>query len=373
MFFDLFYELSVPAHLPRSDREVYTTALDEIQFGEQLGFNTAWLVEHHFMPEYSHSPAPETFLAALSQRTQTIRLGHAIVPLPYNHPVRVAERIAMLDVLSNGRIEFGFGRGFSPQEYAAFGLAMQDSRRYTLESYTIIRQALETGKFDYAGDFFELKDLPLRPHCIQRPHPPIWTAAVSPDSFELAAELGVGVLIGPFKPWFMIKEDIKRFKKAWVANPDNAGIEPRIGMTVGIYCDKNGKQAYRDAKPAFEWFYEKLLSQTKPVLEKLYGTYEYYQRVGKLSGIAEHAIHLRLLETLGMAIVGTPEHCAKRIRVMQKAGVTHMLCAFGAGLMETQQTRSSMQLFAEQVMPEFDSTVTAQTKPRETAFEAEVD
>ncbi|MGD8497449.1 MAG: LLM class flavin-dependent oxidoreductase, partial [Chromatiales bacterium] len=94
MRFDLFYELSVPPFLERSERRVFHDTLNEIALGEELGYSTAWLVEHHFMPAYSHSSAPELFLAAASQRTRRIRLGHAIVPLPYNHPVRVAERIA---------------------------------------------------------------------------------------------------------------------------------------------------------------------------------------------------------------------------------------------------------------------------------------
>ena len=138
---DLFYELAVPAHLGRSEAQVYHETLDELSLADTLGFHGAWLVEHHFMREYSHSSSPETFLAAASQRTKNLRLGHAVVVLPYNHAVRVAERAAALDILSHGRLEMGIGRGFSPKEYQLFGSQMADSRLHMQEGLQILRQA----------------------------------------------------------------------------------------------------------------------------------------------------------------------------------------------------------------------------------------
>jgi alkanesulfonate monooxygenase SsuD/methylene tetrahydromethanopterin reductase-like flavin-dependent oxidoreductase (luciferase family) len=114
--FDLFYELSMPPLLARSEAQMFADALAELELADTLGFDTAWLVEHHFMPGYSHSSKPELFLAAAAARTRRLRLGLAIVPLPYHHPVHVCERVAMLDVLCGGRLELGIGRGFSPAE-----------------------------------------------------------------------------------------------------------------------------------------------------------------------------------------------------------------------------------------------------------------
>lgn len=310
------------------------------------------------MPAYSHSSAPELFLAAASQRTRRIRLGHAIVPLPYNHPVRVAERIATLDLLSNGRAEFGFGRGFSPREYASFGIDTADGRSYTEESLEIVRRSFAGDPVSFNGRHFQLDRVEILPKVVQRPHPPIWTAAVSPDSFELAARLGIGALIGPFKPWFMVKEDIRRYREAWTRHhgedPVGAGLNPRVAMTIGVYCDHDAKRARRLARQPFEWFYGHLLGQTRPILEGLYEGFEYYRKFGRFAGLLNKAVNLSLLETLGMSVVGDPEHCVKRLRAIAEAGVDHVLLAFGAGAMPSEAVQDSMRLFAERVAPELE-------------------
>ncbi len=355
MKFDLFSELSVPPFGGRGESEVYARTLDEWALAETLGFNTAWLVEHHFMPAYSHSTAPEMFLAAASQRTERLRLGHAIVPLPYHHPVRVAERIATLDVLSGGRAEFGFGRGFSPKEYACFGVDMAESRSYTEEALHIVQQSFQGGPINFRGEHFTLEDIEILPKVVQHPHPPIWSAAVSPESFEMAAEQGIGVLVGPFKPWFMVKEDIRHYRKAWARHQGTTAV-PRVAMTVGVLCLEDGARAREAAREPFTWFYHQLLNQTRPVLERLYESYEYYRKMGKFRGLLDSAVNLSLLDTLGMAIVGDPGHCIKRLKALEKAGVDHVLCAFGAGAMPSDTVQASMRLFAETVMPAFEST-----------------
>jgi alkanesulfonate monooxygenase SsuD/methylene tetrahydromethanopterin reductase-like flavin-dependent oxidoreductase (luciferase family) len=357
MRFDLFYELSVPAFAGRGESQVFMESLEEIAHAETLGYRTAWLVEHHFMPEYSHSTAPGLVLAAASQRTSRIRLGHAILPLPYHHPIKVAEQIATLDLLSQGRVEFGFGRGFSPREYAAFDAAMGESRSVTAEALEVIRLAFTGQPVTHAGRHFQFEGLEVLPRVLQRPHPPLWQAAVSPESFTLAAELGVGALVGPFKPWFMVREDLRQYRAAWKTYhgdaPPAAGHNPRLAMTVGLYCHADPRHARREAKAPFEWFYGRLLGQTRPVLEQLYDGYEYYRRLGRFRGLMQKAVNLKLLDSLGMAIVGTPQHCVERLKALQREGVDHVLLAFGAGAMPTEQVRASMRLFAEEVMPEF--------------------
>jgi len=352
---DLFYELSVPPFGKRTEADVYRETLDELALADSLGFTTAWLVEHHFMPEYSHSSAPEMFLAAASQRTRRLRLGHGIVPLPYHHPLRVAERLATLDILSGGRAEFGFGRGFSPEEYATFGVDMADSRSLTAEALAVVRSSFLPGPLNHAGEHFHYQNLSVVPRVVQDPHPPLWSAAVSPDSFELAATLGVGALVGPFKPWFMVREDIRHYRRAWQAHhgdaPPAPGQNKRVAMTVGILCLPDGARARKLAKEPFEWFYRRLLGQTRPVLEKLYDTYEYYRRMGRFRGLMDHAVNLKLLDTLGMAVVGDPAHCLKRLQALKDEGVDHVLCAFGAGAMDSATVRESMELFAREVMP----------------------
>lgn len=357
MQFDLFYELSVPGFAGRSETQVFRETLEELELADRCGYATAWLVEHHFMREYSHSSAPDLFLAAASQRTTRLRLGHGIVPLPYSHPVRVAERLATLDILSGGRVEFGFGRGFSPREYEAFGIHMADSRSLTEEALEIIRLSFRGEPVHHRGRHFQLDGVNILPRTVQTPHPPLWTAAVSPESFEFAARAGVGVLVGPFKPWFMAREDIRRYREHWRRchgdAPPAPGQNPRVGMTLGIFCHEDGTRARALARGGITWFYRELLKQTRPVLQRLYDGYEYYRKVGRLGGLLDMAANLTSLEAFGMAVVGDPDHCVKRLRALEQAGVDHVLCAVGAGVLPTEQVRASMRLIAEEVMPRF--------------------
>ena len=359
MHFDLFYELSVPEGR-RTESETFHNTLKELKFAEKCGFRAAWLVEHHFMPQYSHSSAPDLLLAAASQATQRLRLGLAIVPLPYHHPVQVAERLATLDILSEGRLEFGFGRGFSPREYRCFNVEMTHSRSIAEESLAVIYQCLTTAKLHFQGQHFNFDDLTVLPRCIQTPHPPLWMAAVSPESFKLAGALGVGVLAGPFKPWFMLKHDIQSYIRNWLApqsSPSSlptALTRPQVGMTIGIYCLKDGKRARSVAEEGIVWFYRQLLQQTLPTLERLYVGYEYYRRYRHLHKLLSKITSLKTLELLGMVIVGDPSHCVKRLKALQCAGVTHVLCAIGAGITKPDQNLECMQVLKQEVFPQLN-------------------
>ncbi len=359
MRFDLFHELSVPEFLHTSETEVLENTLRLWELADRLGFTTAWLVEHHLMPEFSHSTAPDLVLAAASQRTRQLRLGLGVVPLPYHHPLRVAQRVGMLDQLSGGRLDLGIGRGFSPREYATFGAAMGESRARVDAGLDALHQAFATGRITQHGPFHHLDDVPVMPRPVQTPHPPIWTAAVSPESFTWAAERGIGALAGPFKPWQMIREDIRLYHAARDRGGAESGAAPRVGMTLGVLCLPDGKRARREAKPAFEWFYHHMFRQTLPVLERLIDGYDYYRSLGRFRHLIKAGINLKILDTLGMTLVGTPAECRKRIEALRTAGVDQVLLAFGAGAVPHHLAAESMQCFAEEVMPAFADPVPA--------------
>lgn len=348
MRFDLFHELAAPPHAHRSEAAVYADTLAEIALADHLGYGCAWLVEHHFMRGYSHVSKPEILLGAAAARTARIRVGHAIIPLPLHHPVHVAERVATLDVLSGGRLEIGIGRGFSPLEYATFGEDMAHSRALVEESLDILRAAFRDGPLNHRGARYTLQDLDIVPRVVQRPHPPLWTAAVSPETFDWAAAQQLGVLAGPFKPWFMVEQDVKRYRQAWTH-----AAAPRIGMTLGVVCLADGRRAQALARAAFQWFYGELYKTTLPVLERLYPGYEHMHEMGKFRSLLKLGVNLGLTDFAGLTVVGTPQECIARLRKYQDAGVTHILCAFGAGALDTATTRESMTLFAQEVMPAF--------------------
>jgi alkanesulfonate monooxygenase SsuD/methylene tetrahydromethanopterin reductase-like flavin-dependent oxidoreductase (luciferase family) len=354
MEIDLFYELPVPSHLGRDEAGVYGETLAEIALADRLGFHGVWLVEHHFTREYSHSSAPDLILAAASQRTQRLRLGHAVVVLPYSHPIRVAERAAALDVLSGGRLELGLGRGFSAAEYAVFGVDMRDSRDHVEESLAILRQA-SSGPINHCGRLFAFADLDVLPKPLQRPHPPLWTAAVSPETFIWAAREGIGVLAGPFKPWILVKQDLAAYRRAWREHhPENTpkpGHNPRFAMTIGMLCLEDGSEARRWAADAFLWYYRKLLQLIEPALKSLPQSYAYYRRLARLQGVLRRLLSLTLLERMGMVIVGDPDTCVAGLARLARAGVDHALCAIGAGAIPSAVVQRSLAVMAERVLP----------------------
>lgn len=356
MHIDLFYELSVPQFAARSEAQAVHDMLAELELADTLGFRTAWLVEHHFMREYSHASAPALLLAAAAQRTQRLRLGHAIVPLPYHHPVHVAERLGTLDILSHGRVEFGFGRGFSPREYAAFGVEMASSRARVAESLAILRRFFTGEPVRFEGQYYRLEDLDILPKVVQRPHPPLWMAAVSPASFEYAAREGLGVLVGPFKPWFMVRADIERYRAAWRAahgTRQDPSLNPRVGMTLGIFCLEDRRRARALAKTHLLWFYRALLAQTAPLLEQLHAGYEYYRRLGTLKPLVEKTLSLAALEAAGMAVVGDPEDCRGQLERYRAAGIDHLLLAVCPGGTPSELVRESLRMLGEHVLPRF--------------------
>lgn len=338
----------MPARVARSEAQLFDQTLAELAAADALGFGGAWLVEHHFLPEYSRSSKPELVLAAAAMRTRRLRLGLAVIPLPYHHPVHVAERVATLDVLSGGRLEVGVGRGFSPAEFEAFGVRMEDSRSLVAESLAVLRASFGEPPVRFAGRHFRLDGVAIVPRVLQQPHPPLWSAAISPETFDWAAREGLGALVGPFKPWFMVQADIRRYREAWRhAEP------PRIAMTVGMLCLRDGRRARQIAGPALSWYYGELLRVTAPVLERLYPSYEHFRELGRFRRLVRLGARPRLLAAAGMTIVGNPAECIERIATLQRAGVTHLLCAIGAGAVPTDIVHESLDCIAAEVMPAF--------------------
>ena len=187
--------------LPRADwqseRQRYQDILAQIEFGDELGFDTAWLGELHFIPSFSCLASPLMILAAAAQRTRRIRLGTAVTLLPLHNPVKMAEDAATLDVLSGGRLEFGVGRGATPIYFAGYNVPQEESRERFEESLQMILHAWTDERLTYQGKHFQVKDLPLAPRPVQKPHPPIRIAANSPDTFAIAGQLGLPIFASP--------------------------------------------------------------------------------------------------------------------------------------------------------------------------------
>ena len=202
MKFGIFYEHQLPRPWGEDDeRQLIQDALEQVELADELGFDVVWEVEHHFLEEYSHSGAPEVFLAACSQRTKNIRLGHGIVQTPpaFNHPARVAERIAMLDLVSNGRVEFGTGESSSEAELAGFGIDPFYKRDMWLEGLEVAVRCMTEEPFTgVEGKYVQMPPRNVVPKPVQRPHPPLWVACSRRDTIHLAAQKGIGALTFAF-------------------------------------------------------------------------------------------------------------------------------------------------------------------------------
>src|SRR6516165_5817688 len=194
-----FYELQLPRPWePDGELTLYHNALEQLELADRLGYDFAWEVEHHFLEEYSHSPAPEVFLAAASQRTKQIRLAHGIMQLTTVHPARVAERIAALDLVSRGRVEFGMGESASITELEPFDRAFEEKRAVWEDAVRAVIPMFKEGGCEYHGTHF---DFPLRnvvPKPLQKPHPPLWVACSQLETIEMAGRRGLGALAFQF-------------------------------------------------------------------------------------------------------------------------------------------------------------------------------
>ena len=202
MKFGIFYEHQLPRPWREGDElRLFQEALDQVELADRLGIDYAWEVEHHFLEEYSHSSAPEVFLAACSQRTKRIRLGHGIVLMPpgYNPPARVAERIATLDLVSQGRVDFGTGESSSLAELGGFGVPLAEKREMWRECVEQVANMLVMDPYPgYQGKYFSMPCRNVVPKPVQKPHPPLWVACSNRDTIHLAARLGMGALTFAF-------------------------------------------------------------------------------------------------------------------------------------------------------------------------------
>jgi alkanesulfonate monooxygenase SsuD/methylene tetrahydromethanopterin reductase-like flavin-dependent oxidoreductase (luciferase family) len=199
--FGIFYEHQLPRPWePDSEQRLLADALEQVELADRLGFDYCWEVEHHFLEEYSHSSAPEVFLAAASQRTRRIRLGHGIVVLPpgYNHPARVAERAATLDLVSGGRLELGTGESSSEMELGGFGVERDTKREQWREALDVVtRMFVETPFAGYEGRYVRMPPRNVVPKPLQKPHPPLWVACSRRETIQMAASLGLALFPSP--------------------------------------------------------------------------------------------------------------------------------------------------------------------------------
>src|SRR6266850_4739367 len=248
MRFGIFYEHQLPRPWAEGgELKLFQDALDQVELADRLGIDYAWEVEHHFLEEYSHSSAPEVFLAACSQRTRRIRLGHGIVLLPphYNPPARVAERIATLDLVSRGRVEFGTGESSSLAELDGFGVSLPHKREMWREALEQIANMMVMDPYPgFIGRHFSMPCRNVVPKPVQKPHPPLWVACSNRETIHLAARLGIGALtfafIDPVEAKQWVDDYYRIFKTECV--PIGHAVNANVAMVTGFSCHRDEQE-----------------------------------------------------------------------------------------------------------------------------------
>ena len=359
MKFGIFHELSVGRPWrPDSECEVYHNALAQIELADELGFDQTWAVEHHFLEEYSHCSAPEVFLAAAAARTKRIRLGQgiAVVLPPFNHPARAAERAAALDIISNGRLEFGTGRSATWTELGGFRCDPDLTKDMWDESVRAIPKMWTQDTFSWDGKYFSMPERPVIPKPVQKPHPPMWVAVSSPETAIQAAERGIGCLgvsIGTPQEYEQRVKDYHRVVKS--CEPVGDFVNDQVNGVTFMYVDE-------DENEARTWG-TKLVYTFSHLAAHLIGISNVYPTSAYKTPGLLYAIRRPTEDRApggggaireGMA-VGTPDRVIGQIRLWQDIGVDRMVFILNAAEQIPQEkVLNSLRLFAEKVMPAFD-------------------
>jgi alkanesulfonate monooxygenase SsuD/methylene tetrahydromethanopterin reductase-like flavin-dependent oxidoreductase (luciferase family) len=331
------------------DQQVYTDDLALCDLAEPLGFDMLWGVEHHFT-SYTMCPDPVQFLTYMAGRTETILLGAGAVILPWHDPVRVAEQVAVIDLMSNGRFIFGMGRGLGRIEFEGLRIPMDESRARFVEAAEIVMRALHTGVLEADGEYYKIPKRDLRPRPTRRFDDRIYAAAVSPESVRIMAEVGAGILINPQKDWQEVAEDLRLYREQF---RELKGVEAPAPMVTGwVCCDEDPAKAREMALEYIGGYYHSVMSHYElggAHFESTFG-YEYYRRLAKYIG--EHGSDRVIENFIDLQIWGTPDECYERIvDIQSKVGNEgfNAVCSFAG--MSREMAEKNMRLFASDVMP----------------------
>ncbi|HUI25553.1 MAG TPA: LLM class flavin-dependent oxidoreductase, partial [Candidatus Kryptonia bacterium] len=332
----------------QSEYRLLQNSLDQIELADQLGYDYAWEVEHHFLEEYSHSSAPEVFLAAASQRTKRIRLGHGIVQLTTNHPARVAERIATLDLVSHGRVEFGIGEGSSVTELHPFARRFRDKREVWEDAVRAVIPMFGPAGVEYHGKHF---DLPLRnvlPKPRQKPHPPLWVACSQRETIEMAGRRGMGALGFQFMSANEASAWVHAYYNAYTKRLEKLAdyqTNPAVAVVSGFMCCETDEEAQRKADGwTFFQFALRFYASRPPVAPGAVNLWEEYQAYR--STPAGQKAHVG-------GLIGSPETIRTRLRKFEQSHVDQVILLNQAGRNTHEDICASLELFAAEVMPEF--------------------
>ncbi len=349
MKFGIFYEHQLPRPWQTtSEQQLLHDTLGQIELADQLNFDYAWCVEHHFLEEYSHCSAPEVFLGAASQRTKNIRLGHGIIQLTTNDPHRVAERISTLDILSNGRVEFGMGEGAGPAELHPFNIRVRDKRDRWEEAVKATIPMFTKIDWEFHGDYYDFPARNVIPKPVQKPHPPLWVACSNIRTIADAGRWGMGALGFSFISPEAAQAWVHRYYNMMLKHPARLSdypLNPNIAIANGFMCAETDEEAIEKAAGwtffIFALSYYGRMGVDAPGKGNLWEAYQDWRQTDKAQ------------DALKSGLIGSPETIRKKLRAFQAAHIDQVILLNQAGKTSHKDICDSLKLFAEEVMPEF--------------------
>ncbi len=349
MKFGIFYEHQLPRPWNEdSEHQLLKNSLDQIELADKLGYDYAWEVEHHFLEEYSHSSAPEVFLAAASQRTKNIRLGHGIIQLTTNHPARVAEKISTLDLVSDGRVEFGIGEGSSVTELHPFNLRFRDKRDVWEDAVRCVLPMFYNHAWEYEGEFFKFPLRAVLPKPLQKPHPPLWVACSQLDTIKYAAHRGMGALSFKFADLKAAEAWVNAYYNTFIHHQEKLcdyKANPNIAVVSGFMCAATDEEAWQKADGwTFFQFALQLYNKEGPFKPGTVDFWERYQQWKQTPAGQKRS---------GSELIGSPETIRERLLELEAANVDQVILLNQAGKNTHEDICSSLELFAKEIMPEF--------------------
>ncbi|HXX48490.1 MAG TPA: LLM class flavin-dependent oxidoreductase [Myxococcota bacterium] len=337
----------------RSDMDVWRDDLRLALMAESLGFESLWGVEHHFT-DYTMCPDVLQYLTFLAGATERVQLGSMVVVLPWHNPLRVAEQIAVLDHVSNGRFILGLGRGLGRVEFDGFGVSMDESRARFTESAEMILTGLERGYCEYDGKLVKQVRRDIRPKPFKSFKGRSYAAAVSPESGPLIAKLGLGMLIIPQKPWEMVTEELRNYNAVY---EQVNGVPAPPSICAGwVFCDEDAGRAEEKARQYIGGYWHTVLKHYELRGDHLANTkgYESYARMQQIAS-APGGADAMIDFFLGLQVWGTPERCYQTIVDTQKrVGSDKFVGVFSYAGMPAAESERNMRLFARKVLPELN-------------------
>jgi alkanesulfonate monooxygenase SsuD/methylene tetrahydromethanopterin reductase-like flavin-dependent oxidoreductase (luciferase family) len=354
----VFYEIPVPyPRDPRSELRAYRECIDAAEIADRAGFASFWTGEHHFLDEYSHSSAPEVLFGAIAARTDRIRIGHAVrlLPHPYNHPVRSAECAAVVDLLSEGRLEFGTGRAITRTEVEGLGIHPDETYAMWEEALRVVVGAWTEDVFAFEGKHFSIPPRAVVPKPIQRPHPPLWAAARSAAAHERVGRQGLGVLSTALAtPPEIVGQRIASYRKGLAqAEPIGRFVNPRAACFTLVHVAESTREAIAEARASFEWFVREGAEQLR-ALAHWRGELAAADPRSALRDFLDldpRTLSFDALDSVGACLVGDPDRVLRAARRFAAAGCDLLICVTQPHAIPHDKVRRSLELLGKHVIP----------------------